>query len=96
VAEGQFAIAYLFEGEGLFSLDGSGDGELVQATRMLVYEDGDHIRVRAMSGSLARFMLMTGAPFKEPIVPYGPFVMNTQEEIRQTLIDLRSGSFGQN
>jgi redox-sensitive bicupin YhaK (pirin superfamily) len=32
VAEGHFAIAYLFEGEGLFGLDASGDGEFVQAT----------------------------------------------------------------
>jgi redox-sensitive bicupin YhaK (pirin superfamily) len=29
-------------------------------------------------------MLIAGAPFKEPIVPYGPFVMNTREEIEQT------------
>ena len=41
-------------------------------------------------------MLMAGAPFKEPIVPYGPFVMNTQEEIQQALIDLRNGTFVQN
>ena len=40
-----------------------------------------------------RFMLMAGAPFKEPIVPYGPFVMNTPEEIQQALIDLRNGTF---
>jgi len=38
-------------------------------------------------------MLMAGAPFKEPIVPYGPFVMNTIEEIQQTLKELRNGTF---
>jgi redox-sensitive bicupin YhaK (pirin superfamily) len=38
-------------------------------------------------------MLMAGAPFKEPIVPYGPFVMNTIDEIKQTLADLRDGTF---
>ena len=41
-------------------------------------------------------MLMAGAPFNEPVVPYGPFVMNTQEEIQQALIDLRNGTFVQN
>jgi redox-sensitive bicupin YhaK (pirin superfamily) len=39
---------------------------------------------------------MTGAPFGEPIVPYGPFVMNTREEIEQALRDLRNGTFASN
>jgi hypothetical protein len=41
-------------------------------------------------------MLMAGAPFGEPIVPYGPFVMNTEDEIRQALWDLRNGQFVKN
>jgi quercetin 2,3-dioxygenase len=41
-------------------------------------------------------MVMAGAPFNEPIFPYGPFVMNTQEEIQQTLTELRNGTFIQN
>jgi hypothetical protein len=36
---------------------------------------------------------MAGAPFNEPIVPHGPFVMNTEQEIRQALSDLRAGTF---
>jgi redox-sensitive bicupin YhaK (pirin superfamily) len=38
-------------------------------------------------------MLIAGRPFGEPIAPYGPFVMNTREEIQQALIDLRDGTF---
>jgi redox-sensitive bicupin YhaK (pirin superfamily) len=38
-------------------------------------------------------MLIAGAPFEEPIVPYGPFVMNTEAEIKQALADLRNGTF---
>jgi hypothetical protein len=38
-------------------------------------------------------MLMAGQPFGEPIVPYGPFVMNSEAEIRQALADLRAGTF---
>jgi hypothetical protein len=38
-------------------------------------------------------MLIAGAPIGEPIVPYGPFVMNTEDEIRQALSDLRGGTF---
>ncbi len=95
VSEGHTVIAYLFEGEGLFGLDGDGKGEFIQAVRMVVFADGDHVRVQAGANSPARFMLMTGAPFKEPIFPYGPFVMNTQEEIQQALLDLRNGTFVQ-
>ena len=90
------AIAYLFEGEGLFGLDDDGQGEFIPAVRMVEFEDGDHVRVQAGACSHARFMLMAGAPFKEPIFPYGPFVMNTQEEIQQALSDLRNGTFVQN
>jgi len=93
VPAGHTALAYLFEGEALFGLEDGGQGEFARAASMLVFTDGDFIRAQAGSGSPARFMLMTGAPFKEPIFPYGPFVMNTQEEIQQALIDLRNGTF---
>ena len=60
---------------------------------LLVFGDGDYLKVQTGDKSAVRFMLMAGAPFKEPIVPYGPFVMNTEAEIRQALADLRSGNF---
>ena len=41
----------------------------------------------------AKFILVAGKPLNEPIVQYGPFVMNTQEEIHQTLDDFRNGRF---
>ena len=96
VPEEHTLIAYVFEGEGVFGLDDDGQGEFVQAVHMLDFENGDHIRVRAGDGSNARFMLMAGAPFREPIFPYGPFVMNTREEIQQTLEELRDGTFVEN
>jgi len=83
---GHTAIAYVFEGEGVFS------GETIASVKMLKFNDGDHITVKTENNSV-RFMLIAGAPFKEPIVPYGPFVMNTIEEIQQTLRELRNGTF---
>jgi len=85
VPSGHTALAYLFEGTGKFS------GEMVDAVKMIVFGDGDQVEVESDSG--ARFMLIAGAPFNEPIVPYGPFVMNTVEEIQQTLAELRNGTF---
>ena len=76
----------MFEGEGVFS------GETIEAIKLLKFNDGDHFAVKTENDSV-RFMLMAGAPFKEPIVPYGPFVMNTIEEIQETLRELRNGTF---
>jgi hypothetical protein len=93
IPAGHTAIAYIFEGSGEFGLDANGRGELVEAVKMVVFGEGDQLRVRAAPEAAARFMLMAGAPFKEQIVPYGPFVMNTEDEIRQALAELRSGTF---
>ena len=43
----------------------------------------------------AQFILVSGKPLKEPIVQYGPFVMNTKEEIYQALADFRDGRLGE-
>jgi redox-sensitive bicupin YhaK (pirin superfamily) len=93
VPEGHSVVAYLFEGEGLFGMDDDMTSERIQAVRLVVFGDGDHVRIRAGLSSHARFILIAGAPFREPIVPYGPFVMNTEEEIHQALFDLRNGTF---
>lgn len=86
IPEGHTLVTYIFEGEGVFS------GETVDSPKMLKFNDGDHIHVKTENDSV-RFMLIAGAPFKEPIVPYGPFVMNTIEEIQETLRELRNGTF---
>lgn len=96
VPAGYRTVAYLFEGEALFGGDRVGEGEFLQAVRMVNFADGGMICAQAKESSQARFMVMAGAPFNEPIVPYGPFVMNTQEEIQQALSDLRNGTFVEN
>jgi redox-sensitive bicupin YhaK (pirin superfamily) len=95
IPAGHTTVAYVFEGCGEFGLDESGQGEIVEAVHMLVFEDGEALSVQAAPDSAVRFMLMAGAPFGEPIVPYGPFVMNTVTEIQQALDDLRNGVFVQ-
>ena len=84
--QGHTALAYIFEGEAVFG------EQTVQSVRMVKFGPGDHIRVRT-ENNIARFMLIAGQSFGEPIAPYGPFVMNTQEEIRQALAELRNGTF---
>ena len=84
---GHTALAYVFEGEAEFGTP----GQAASALTMVVLGDGDNVDVRSQTGG--RFLLIAGAPFGEPIVPYGPFVMNTAEEIQQALRDLRAGTF---
>lgn len=89
---GHTAFAYLFEGEGLFGITSESGGTAACAPKMLILDDGDSLTVRT-GPQAARFLLVSGQPLNEPIARYGPFVMNTQEEIEQTLRELRDGTF---
>src|SRR3990172_2649072 len=89
IPSGHTALAYVFEGTCEFS------GEVVESVSMAVFnDDGHQIEVKSDAADRGvQFMLIAGAPFKEVIVPYGPFVMNTVEEIQQTIQELRNGTF---
>jgi hypothetical protein len=55
---------------------------------------GEQVEVAAEEGG-ARFLLLAGRPLREPVVQYGPFVMNTVEEIEQAIADFQSGKLTQ-
>jgi redox-sensitive bicupin YhaK (pirin superfamily) len=91
VPRGHTAFAYVFEGQVRFPGPG-GEEAAVGPPRLVVLGDGDE--VRATTGEEpGRFLLVSGRPLHEPIARYGPFVMNTREEIEQALEDLRRGTF---
>jgi len=95
VPRGHTVFTYVFRGGGCFGSSGEGaadDGEAVVAPRLVVFGDGDLVRAQAGDDG-ARFLLVSGAPLGEPIARYGPFVMNTREEIRQALADLQADEF---
>jgi redox-sensitive bicupin YhaK (pirin superfamily) len=85
------AFAYIFEGEGII---GAGDtaGKPIPHPRLVVFGDGDRITIRSAEAGV-RFLLISGKPLNEPIARWGPFVMNTQEEIEQALQELKNGTF---
>ena len=93
IPRGHTAVAYVFEGQAAFGVDDQGQGKLIEAVHLVEFSDGDRLQIQTAPDSSVRFMLIAGAPFKEPIAPYGPFVMNTPEEIQQALADLRNGTF---
>ncbi|KAK8950125.1 hypothetical protein KSP40_PGU015280 [Platanthera guangdongensis] len=84
IPRGWNAFAYIVEGEGVFGEEGSSPST---AHNVLVLSNGDGVRAWNKSGGPLRFMLIAGQPLNEPVVQYGPFVMNTREEIQQTLED---------
>jgi redox-sensitive bicupin YhaK (pirin superfamily) len=88
ISRGHNAFAYVFEGEGLFGRGST----LIPSPRLVILSDGDYIEVRT-NDQAVRFLLISGKPLHEPIARYGPFVMNTREEIEQALRDLQKGVF---
>ncbi len=60
-----------------------------------VLDQGEELRLEAAENEEARFLLIAGEPLREPIARHGPFVMNTQEEIRQAFRDYQLGKLGQ-
>jgi hypothetical protein len=83
---GHNPFAYIFNGGGELC------GTTIESTRLAVLSGGGKLEV---NGGLlgVRFLLVAGKPLNEPIARYGPIVMNTTEEIRQTLRELKDGTF---
>jgi redox-sensitive bicupin YhaK (pirin superfamily) len=86
------AFAYVIEGPALFGPEAEDQrGNMVAFKR-----DGDEIHIEAPANAQfpARVLLIGGQPLNEPIARYGPFVMNTPQEIREAFEDYQSGRMG--
>jgi redox-sensitive bicupin YhaK (pirin superfamily) len=70
----------------------NGDETANEAELVSFQREGESVRLEALAES--RLLLLSGQPLDEPVAGYGPFVMNSPEEIRQTIADFRSGNFG--
>jgi len=101
------AFAYVFEGSASFRDASEPVGILIEkevagaelhvrdesGNRTLVtFDKGDEIVVTTRD-SPVRFLLIAGEPLREPVAWHGPIVMNTQDEIKQALLDLDAGTF---
>ncbi len=86
---GHRVLLHVFEGE--LTVRGQRDRS-IQAGQLARLTDGDSLHLTSANG--ARALLIAGRPLGEPIVQYGPFVMNSREQIEQALADYRDGSFG--
>lgn len=84
------AFIYVFEGE--LQAGPESSRHAVQCSQMAVLGGGDHLELVAGAEG-ARLLLIAGLPLREPVARYGPFVMNTQEEIHQAFRDYQAGRF---
>jgi redox-sensitive bicupin YhaK (pirin superfamily) len=83
------AFLYVFEGEVVVGDEASA----VRTHQLAVLGEGALIRLRGAGAGTARAILVAGRPLKEPVAKYGPFVMNTREELQQAFVDFQSGRF---
>jgi len=82
--------AALFVLSGALQLEG---GEQLIASELAVFDTQDEM-LAFSTASASKILFLGGEPIAEPIVGYGPFVMNNEAEIRQALVDYRSGKMG--
>ena len=91
--DGFNVFAYVVEGEGLFGREPerAGDGQMI-----MFASDGDEVVIENPSGSdeVLEFLLIGGLPLNEPVARYGPFVMNTTQEIYEAIEDYQAGRMG--
>jgi len=88
--EGHNAFAYAFEGEG--SVGEGDDARTLSAQHLAVLIGGPRLTLTAGAGGL-RLILVAGRPLREPVARYGPFVMNTREQVMQAFVDFQEGRF---
>jgi redox-sensitive bicupin YhaK (pirin superfamily) len=81
------ALAVVAKGRVRTGASSAGAGELI-----LFGNDGDHLDLSTEQD--AHLIVLAGEPLGDPIVQYGPFVMNSLDEIRQAIVDVEEGKFG--
>ena len=87
VPEGHHAFAYVFDGS-----DAQVAGEKLLRSELAVLSKGGSVRIAGRE-TPARVLLVAGQPLHEPVARYGPFVMNTPEQIHEAIADFRAGKF---
>ncbi|HEY6806651.1 MAG TPA: pirin family protein [Pyrinomonadaceae bacterium] len=85
-------FAYVVNGKGGF---GNDDEKATRGQMVMFERDGDMVTIQNSGTDSLEVLLIAGVPLNEPIARYGPFVMNTSEEIYQAVEDYRNGVMGE-
>jgi redox-sensitive bicupin YhaK (pirin superfamily) len=90
VPVGHSAFVYVYEGG--VSVGVSREAATIHAQELAVLGDGGQVRLQGRDAR-SRAILVAGRPLREPVARYGPFVMNTREELHQAFADFQAGKF---
>lgn len=97
VPEGWSAFAYTLEGTTIFSSGENKEKRTVEQFHNVVFEpkgEAVHAEVDAGAEKSGRFVLIAGTPLDQKVVQYGPFVLNSQEEVYQAFVDYQTHTNG--
>jgi quercetin 2,3-dioxygenase len=92
LAAEQRALVYAFEGT--VTVGGEDGGTSIRSGQLAVLGDGDAVHLRGAPGG-GRLLLLAGVPLREPVARYGPFVMNTDDELEAAFRDYQTGRMGE-
>lgn len=87
---GHNAFAYAYEGAA--TVGEGDDARALETQELAVLGGGERLLLRAGQQAL-RMILVAGRPLREPVAKYGPFVMNTKQELMQAFVDFQEGRF---
>ena len=90
VPDSHNALVYVIRGE----LRAGDEGRRVREGQMARFGGGDAVRLAVEASEPVDLLLLAGVPLNEPVERYGPFVMNTREQIIQAIADYREGRMG--
>uniref|UniRef100_A0A671WS59 Pirin n=2 Tax=Sparus aurata TaxID=8175 RepID=A0A671WS59_SPAAU len=82
--------AFIYTLSGSIHVGPDQEQQKVEPHHTVVFGDGDCVKVQNKGSEASHFVLIAGEPIKEPVVQHGPFVMTTEEEIRQTISDYQT------
>jgi redox-sensitive bicupin YhaK (pirin superfamily) len=90
VPAGQNIMLYVFRG----GISVGKDASQLKAGQLGILSDGDQLAIGNTSDDVAELIVLGAQPINEPVARYGPFVMNTREEVFQAFDDYNAGKFG--